>query len=250
MLTSLGIDASQYLAGSPSALGILADRATEGGCPEGMSFINGGGNDFCIDTFEVSPDTACPHANPGHLSLTAENIDSGCYPQSQEDVMPWVHVTYHQALELCSKRGMRLPSHGEWYKAALGVTDSQCLVDESGVLETGSAPECVSGSGAYDMVGNVWEWVAAESRGGQYDDRVLPETGYVTGADLSGVASETGENPADTFHDDYFWSNGEGQYVMIRGGFYSSSDDAGLYSIHADIDPGFSSGAIGFRCVF
>lgn len=36
---------------------------------------------------------------------------------------------------------------------------------------------------------------------------------------------------------------------MMRGGFYRSGEDGGIYSIHADIEPTFSSGAIGFRCV-
>jgi hypothetical protein len=36
---------------------------------------------------------------------------------------------------------------------------------------------------------------------------------------------------------------------MIRGGFYSSGEDAGLYTINASIPTSFATQGIGFRCV-
>jgi formylglycine-generating enzyme required for sulfatase activity len=162
-------------------------------------------------------------------------------------------VTINQARELCAKSGKRLPSQSEWYQAALGVSDPLeapvCNVDSGGTTETGSAEACVSGSGTYDMIGNVWEWVEGSVTNGTYAGRELPDTGYVFGTDEDGVALDTRDTQQPDFHNDYFWSNKEGSYVAIRGGYFGSDSDAGIYSIHADIEPTLSGAAIGFRCV-
>lgn len=250
VLTSLGIDASQYLTGSQSALGLLADRATEGGCPQGMTFIENGVDDFCIDTFEVSPGTSCPVAEPSHTTQTAENIRTkDCRPESVDDALPWTQVTYHQAVELCAKAGKRLPNHTEWYQAALGTSETDCAVDESAVVAGDQFPSCTSAAGVHNAVGNVWEWVAGDVTDGVYNNRSLPETGYVLNADGAGVAVETSADPQTIFHEDYFWSLNNGTKAMMRGGFFGSGSDAGIYTIHADIEPNFSGSAIGFRCV-
>ena len=250
VLTSFGIDASQYLTGSQSALGLLADRATEGGCPAGMTFIENGTDDFCIDTYEVSAADSCPVENPGHSSQSAENVRAAsCIPISSEDKMPWTHVTYHQAIELCAKAGKRLPEQGEWYKASLGTQEAACPVSEANVSEAGEFSDCASTAGVKNMVGNIWEWVSGDVSNGVFNNRVLPETGFVQNADSNGVAVETGDSPQVNFHEDYFWSQPEGVKAMMRGGFYGSGSDAGIYSIHADIETNFSGSAVGFRCV-
>jgi formylglycine-generating enzyme required for sulfatase activity len=249
MLTSLGIDASEYLTGSQSALGILADRATEGTCPEGMTFIEYGTNDFCIDTYEASPGVGCVVEVPAHDRDSARNIRTReCISVAVPETMPWVHVTYHQAREVCAKSGKRLPSNAEWYQAALGTTEASCNTDSVSAGVTGES-ECQSGAQVHDMIGNVWEWVDAGVEGGSYEERQLPETGYVQNADMNGVALATGTTSSESFHNDYFWSEPSGVRAMMRGGFYSSGGDAGLYSVHAAVEPNFSSPATGFRCV-
>jgi len=99
------------------------------------------------------------------------------------------------------------------------------------------------------MIGNVWEWVIGDVSGRTYGSRTLPSTGYVANADSTGIATETVADPQPSFHNDYFWSKDEGAFVMMRGGFYGSGDDAGVYSTHAGIAPGFAGAAVGFRCV-
>lgn len=250
-LTSFGIDAADMLGGnSLSALGIVADRVTEGSCPSGMTQVSKGGDDMCVDTYEVSPSSECRFQTLSHLSQTDQNLAQvDCVPVSKPDADPWTQVTYHQAKELCAKAGKRLPANSEWYEAALGTVESGCLVDEDTVSQTGSAGECRSGAGVYDMVGNVWEWVEASVEGGSYEGRILPAEGYVANADDAGVASETTEQPGGGFGNDYFWSQSEGSLAMIRGGFFGSGSDAGLYSVHADVAKNFSGSSIGFRCI-
>jgi len=250
VLTSFGIDASQYLTGSQSALGLLADRATEGGCPAGMSFIENGVEDYCIDTYEVAVGSSCPVKNPSHFSQSAENIlAASCVPESIDGAVPWSNVTYHQAVELCAKAGKRLPNHSQWYQASLGVNESKCSIASNSIIASDKSSECKSSAGVVNMVGNVWEWVAGDVVAGIYNNRTLPDTGYVLNADSAGVAIETSADSQANFHNDYFWSQKEGVMAMMRGGFYGSGDDAGIYSIHADIELNFSGSAIGFRCV-
>src|SRR5204862_59433 len=59
--------------------------------------------------------------------------------------------------------GKRLLTNAEWQAAALGTPDGPpCFVDKAddeGPAPTGT-PGCTSDVGAYDMVGNVSEWVA------------------------------------------------------------------------------------------
>jgi formylglycine-generating enzyme required for sulfatase activity len=102
------------------------------------------------------------------------------------------------------------------------------------------------------MVGNVWEWVDASVESGQYAHRVLPETGYVTSVDADGIAlsSNTSTTQEDELYGkDYFWQNKEGVRGMLRGGFYGSGNDGGIYAVNASVDLGFGSVGVGFRCV-
>lgn len=85
---------------------------------------------------------------------------------------------------------------------------------------------------------------------GTYNGRTLPPSGYVTQVDDTGVAAVTSDvpDPNDMF-ETYFWSDTEGVFAMMRGGFYSGRSDAGVYSVHAATNPNFTGTAVGFRCV-
>ena len=79
--------------------------------------------------------------------------------------------------------------------------------------------------------------------------RKVPVTGYVSQVDSDGIAMESDSNASELFSSDYFWSNMTGAYGMMRGGFYGSKSDAGVYSTHAYTLPTTAGAAIGFRCV-
>lgn len=250
-LTTLGIDAADTWRGDGGTM--LAQLiGTRSLCPSEMVEIKTGTTFSCIDRYEVSPGSGCVYISPGNTEETTQNIvDKKCRPQSVAGAIPWRHVARAEAEQLCARVNKRLPSAEEWYRAALDTEAGQCVTTESAVTETGSKTGCQSAVGAYDMVGNVWEWVADDVVAGQYRSRPLPPSGYVEQADAGGVATKTGEGSSGggPYGNSYFWARTDGIYGMIRGGFYGSRGDAGVYTIHAYTPAEFTGEAIGFRCV-
>jgi formylglycine-generating enzyme required for sulfatase activity len=250
VVTSFTVDATLNEGSiSQSALGILVTGVTEASCAEGMQELQIAERRICIDLYEASPNEECFFAVVKNNEETKRNIGiSACTPSSVAGAKPWTYVSYHEAKALCAKRQMRLPTHEEWYTAALGTQESGCNIGSGAVAETGDSV-CESSYGAYDMIGNVWEWVDGEVVDGVYNSRQLPETGRVENADKYGVAISTSEQKNNTFDNDYFWSSKDGVYGMMRGGFYGSGEDGGIYSIQATRPYTFSGAALGFRCV-
>jgi len=229
-------------------------------CPENMTLVTQALTPFCVDVYEVSAGEKCMYTEPKSENETMLDLsDPACKPVSEVNRVPWRFVTQTQAEQACSRAGKRLPSANEWYKAALGTpdqnvgwTEESCNVANNrsdGVSMTGAGMRCVSDAGAYDMVGNVWEWVAETIDKGVWDDRTLPSTGYVSGVDMSGVAYETQSGQIDGVFDDRFWSDVTIYAGMMRGGYYGSQSQAGLFATYAASPPTFSGDAVGFRCV-
>lgn len=251
-ITALGIDAADTLQGSRTTLlGQLA--ATEsGGCPEGMIAHPTAQTFTCVDKYEASVGEDCPIATPQNEFQTKDNIeDQDCGAVSRPEVTPWRHITREQAQLACARSGKRLPSNEEWQQFSAGTPDAEhtCNISSAAVRAGGSSPDCLSASGVFDAVGNVWEWTNEDVFDGQFNGRELPEEGYVVQVDRGGVATLTGDEASELFGEDYFWSKKEGSYGMMRGGFYGSKSDAGVYTTHAATLPTRAGAAIGFRCV-
>jgi formylglycine-generating enzyme required for sulfatase activity len=261
-LVALGIDASEnYNNMSDSILGRVFFGENEGRCEEGMVYVLDEEKGFCIDQYEASPADNCPYETIGNQNQTAENLnDVVCKPISEAGRMPWRHLSQAQAAAACAKAGKRLATSREWYLASLGTPDpsqgwieSDCQVNNNWSEQpglTGSGENCRSGMGAYDMVGNVWEWVSGNLREGKIDGQALPEEGYVQAVDSAGMPVKTDfDNFSESNNRDFVWIKHTDIRGMARGGYWANQSDAGIYSMYLVAPLDFSGNGVGFRCV-
>lgn len=179
-----------------------------------------------------------------HRDLAANacfDTGNGCvdvYAVSIAGVQPAGFITWFQATAAARNSFKRLPTNAEWQAGALGTPDpgvgtgmDECnTTSASGIPAlTGSRAHCVSDVGAFDMVGNVAEWVADWAPG-------LPQCGQwnswiaLTG-DLQCYAGAFG---------------GEVPGALFRGGTLQNSVVAGVFAVRAD-DTLLVAQAIGFR---
>jgi formylglycine-generating enzyme required for sulfatase activity len=137
---------------------------------------------FMIDKYEVSNAHYAACVASGACSPPPTNasvLHPDYYPNPEFADYPVIAVTWHQASAYCAWLGKRLPTEAEWEKAARGDQDvrifpwgngwpdcswlnarassGMCVGD---TVAVGSYPHAISPSGAMEMAGNVWEWVA------------------------------------------------------------------------------------------
>jgi hypothetical protein len=160
----------------------------------------------------------CPDTGNGCVNFYAVSIPG---------VTPSAFITWLQAAAAARNSGKRLPTNQEWQAAALGTPDgAPCIVSAAGPGLTGTAG-CISDVGAFDMVGNLWEWVAewvplsteCPGWGGFSNDLMC----------LAG-ASTTG-----------------GPGALMRGGYFNSGSFAGVLAVIGGGAPSFSDLTVGFR---
>lgn len=94
---------------------------------------------------------------------------AGCtdyFAFSLPGVTPSTRITQIQAMAVCRNSGKGLPDNATWTPGALGTPDpgtdngtTECNISTGTVVDTGSRADCVSDAGAFDMIGNVWEWL-------------------------------------------------------------------------------------------
>jgi hypothetical protein len=161
----------------------------------------------------------CPDTGNGCVNFYAVSI-AGATPSR--------FLTWFQAAAAARNAGKRFPANAEWQAAALGTPDGAlCNVSGGGVANTGSAAGCVSDVGAFDMVGNLFEWVAdwvprsttCGSWGGFSDDAQC----------LAGAAT-TGAPGA-----------------LLRGGVFGVGTLAGVFAVDGFSAPSSAGSNIGFR---
>jgi formylglycine-generating enzyme required for sulfatase activity len=179
----------------------------------------------------------------------------GCkdiYALSLPAVTPARSINYFIAAAACRNSGKRLPSNAEWQAAALGTPDpwpqddpaNQCNLSTPSISLTGSRGKCVSDVGAFDMVGNVIEFVA--------DWGALATTGATWDVFIPGFGNDVsniGGSPAGTI----YGLPG----TTLRGGSFTIAPNsggtgelAGVYAIDQNGAPNSigDASAAGFRC--
>jgi formylglycine-generating enzyme required for sulfatase activity len=239
---------------------IRSESGNNGPCPDGMVYITFSGGGFCIDKYEAGPGTSCTYQEINSQNETRVNLSqSDCRPVSSPNIRPWRFISQAQAMSACAKAGKRLPTDEEWYLASLGTPDKDggwdgddCQVRNNWNSQpglTGSAKNCLSSTGVYDMIGNVWEWVKGEIKDGYYNDTKLPPSGYIKSVNTDGLPIETDINTADpNFNGDYLWVKDNETRGMARGGYWDNRNEAGLYSMYLVSLPSFAGTGVGFRC--
>ena len=209
--------------------------------------------DYWIDRFEMS---TCGSGSMGDASGNGYGVTAiGC---SVRNVQPTARITWFQAAQMCANAGKRLCSNQEWQIAVSGTPDpgadggtTGCNVKAnpgtgpSGVpAQTMAHSDCVSAFGAYDMVGNVEEWVSdwheagLDWQGGNLADAWPWPSGY--GGDTWNINGAAMGNDSQ-------WHNGE-PTAAVRGGNWTSGTEAGAFTAYWYFAPSATNGAIGARC--
>jgi len=178
----------------------------------------------------IGTDNYAPCADSG------QNCSDDIYAVSLPGVPPSANLTWLQSQAACKNARKRLPSNAEWQAAVTGTPDpgpddgsTDCNTASAfAAVNTGSRSACVSARGAFDMVGNLYEWVA---------DWVPLSTACPGWAAFSNDdMCLSGASTTD---------NGPG--ALLRGGGFGFGTFAGPLSV-VDLEPSFSSDGGGFRC--
>ena len=213
----------------------LRTRASQGDC---QPTVAGTGvmievGPICIDKYEASvwsSPTGGKQYGTADDDYPCRDTGQDCfniYARSVPGVTPSRFITYFQAQQALANSGKRLPSNGEWQAAVAGTPDSPaCNVSTRAISNTGANAGCVSRFGAYDMVGNLWEWVA------DWDEEA---DGCSTGAG-SDVSCYADTYPESRLH-----------AALVRGGNFGEGTRAGPFAVDAGVLPTVFRRGIGFR---
>lgn len=200
---------------------------------------------FQIDKFEVTAGGFEGCVAAGACAAPTMQNPACTYDQGAKANHPLTCVTWDQANNYCVWAGKRLPTEAEWELAARGTDGrrypwgndpvASCThavmrdvnvgiegCNEGGTMPVGSKPAGASPFGAYDMVGNAWEWVEDN-----YQDNYM-------GAPNDGSA--------------WLASNPDTHGRVLRGGGYDDSNDKMRASVRTGGAGGLEMVNVGFRC--
>lgn len=193
---------------------------------------------YYIDTVEATvAQFARFVASSGHVTEAEQSGSATDWQQfnnPDQQRFPVMRVSWNDATRYCAWFGKRLPTEAEWELASKGHTDRIYPWGDTFASSLANTQEYAAGQpiaiatlgnrsvyGAYDMVGNVWEWVADWYGGGYY-------------------ASSPSVNPRGP---------GSGSERVIRGGSFNTQGERATTTVRGKANPAGWSDDIGFRCV-
>jgi formylglycine-generating enzyme required for sulfatase activity len=200
-------------------------------------------SEYWIDRYEVTVSDYASCVDSGICSIPKKAPEPACnYGVSGRDGFPMNCIDYKSAQRYCGWAEKTLPTEAQWEKAARGEytwiypwgdappasCDMAIMYDPkfaaagcgTGMSWQGASLNVESPYGAFDMAGNVWEWVSD-----WYD-----ATYYQTSPSID----PTGP--------------GEGDFIVIRGGAWDDKDVR--TSKRGSINPSSMLDNTGFRCAF
>lgn len=215
-------------------------------------------DDFWIDQYEVTNYQYKKCVNNGGCTepvITSARGINNYYVSPSYLLYSVVNVSWFDAVQYCKWAGRRLPTEAEWEKAARGTDrriypwgngsstetaegvranycDGSCGTDWSdksvndnyhGISPKAEYPAGKSPYGAYDMAGNVWEWVSDWYNHKYYQ------------AYPSGVTNPQGLDVGNT--------------KVVRGGSFMNEIYALRSSYRYSYEPSDINDIVGFRCV-
>ena len=223
-------EASVWRIPNPTTTNAALVRRVQQGRANQADLMAGGATQLGTDGDDYAPCT-----NDG------QSCANDIYAVSLPSVMPSAFLTWFQAEEACANSGKRLPTSAEWQVAANGTPDpgpddgtTDCNTADAvdggsgSVTLTGARSSCVSARGAFDMVGNLAEWVS---------DWVPASTacpgwgGFSNDAMCLAGASTTFTSPG----------------TLLRGAAVRFGPLAGPLAVHVT-GPGAALFDVGFRC--
>jgi formylglycine-generating enzyme required for sulfatase activity len=155
-------------------------------------------------------------------------------------VQPSAFITWFQAQQACKNSRKRLPTSAEWQAAVAGTpdagpdnTNATCNTAAATTrVPAGSRSACVSFDGAFDMVGNLREWVAdwvpRSTTCGDWPNNISSTDDQC----LAGAGADPTDEPG----------------ALMRGGDFSDGPAAGPFAVDAQLSPSAVSAEFGFRC--
>jgi hypothetical protein len=165
-----------------------------------------------------------------------QNCAGDIYAVSLASVIPSAHITWFQAQEACASSGKRLPTSAEWQVGADGTPDpgpdnraTDCNSASNVVSSAGSRGACISARGAFDMAGNLEEWVA-------------------DWAPLSIMCTGWGESSDDRMCLVGTSAFAAGPGALTRGGSFVDSTAAGPLAVVGGRRASLGTLFVGFRC--
>jgi formylglycine-generating enzyme required for sulfatase activity len=236
-------------------------KEPEGPCPPGMAHAG----KFCVDKYEAHLVVTDDEGERVHPHYLRPEKGVRYEARSEPGFFPQGYINYHESKRACENAGKRLCTWSEWRRACQGPRwlrypygqkrkDGACnsnkahllsqfygdnrglwthenfndprLNQEPGYLAlTGAYEECVSEFGAYDMVGNLHEWVSNEL------SRALLKT--------------LRDEPVKRMRQPYRLGNG-----LFLGGFYSTlgQHGGGCFFVTYAHEKRYHDYSTGFRC--